>query len=669
MGDESKGGLIVNNTKHPLKSDLLAGMKRGKVVSSAEAVNLLKNNDVVAWGGFIGIGFAEELAIALENRFLSSGEPKDLTLLYSSGLGDSQEKGTNHLAHKGLLKRVICGHWGLTPKLAKLAIENEIEAYNLPQGVISCMFRDIAAKRPCLITKVGLGTFVDPRLQGGKINERTKEDIVEVMNFAGNEYLAYYTTPIDVAIIRATTADLDGNLTMEKEALTLDVLSIAMAAKNSGGLVIAQVERIADRAALPMREVKIPGILVDCVVVAAQENHLQTWNTPYSPAFAGEYKIPVTTIPHLPLDERKIMARRAAFELVPNSIVNLGLGVPEGIANVAAEEGILDLLTLTAEPGVIGGIPASGLDFGAATNVYAIIDQPYQFDFYDGGGLDIAFLGLAQADSKGNLNVSKFGTHLSGAGGFINISQNAKKAIFVGTFTAGGLKVAIDDGNLKIIREGKVIKFVDKVEQITFSGEIARKEGKSVKYITERCVFELSYLGLVLTEIAKGISIEDNILPYMEFSPLIAEKVTFMDERIFKDFPMNIKKDLLSIPIKDRLILNKDENLFFVNFEGLTIRSIEDIEEIKTEITRILEPLHQKVNTIVNYDNFDILPELVDSYMQMVSYVVGLYYDKVTRYTTSAFMRLKLGDTLKERLLAPHIYETSQEARKALNKE
>lgn len=656
----------MSKANHPLKSDLLAGMKRGKIVSASEAANLINNNDVVAWGGFIGIGFAEELAIALEKRFLSTGEPRNLTLLYSSGLGDSKERGTNHLAYPDLLKRVICGHWGLTPKLANLAVTNEIEAYNLPQGVISCMFRDIAAKRPRLITKVGLGTFVDPRLQGGKINARTTEDIVDLIEFDGNEYLAYHTFPIDIAIIRATTADLDGNLTMEKEALTLDILAIAMAAKNSGGLVIAQVERIADRGALPMREVKIPGILIDCVVVANPENHQQTWNTAYSPAYAGQYRIPLTTIPHLPLDERKILARRAAFELVPNSIVNLGLGLPEGIASIAAEEGILELLTLTAEPGVIGGIPAGGLDFGAATNVNAIIDQPYQFDFYDGGGLDVTFLGLAQADSQGNLNVSKFGPRIAGAGGFINISQNAKKVIFMGTFTAGGLQTSIENGQLIINQEGRTIKFVDKVEQITFSGEVARQERKVAKYITERCVFELTAAGLVLTEIAPGIDIEKDILPYMGFQPLIADKVVLMDERIFRDNIMEIRKDLLSIPIRDRLIYNLEENLFFVNFENLAIRSHQDIEEIKTIITTKLAPLPHKVSTIVNYDNFDILPELVDTYMQMVSEVVGEYYEKVTRYTTSAFMRLKLGDTLKERHLAPHIYETREEAKKAL---
>jgi propionate CoA-transferase len=400
------------------------------------------------------------------------------------------------------------------------------------------------------------------------------------------------------------------------------------------------------------------------VVVSRPENHWQTFGTQYNPAFASEIRVRATSLPHLQMSERKIISRRAAFELKANSVVNLGIGMPEGIAAVANEEKIIDLITLTAEPGVIGGIPASGIDFGAAINTEAVIDQPYQFDFYDGGGLDAAFLGLAQVDRLGNLNVSKFGPKLAGAGGFINISQNAKEVVFVGTFGAGKLRIAVADGRLKIVEEAKSRKFVEAVEHVTFSGAYATARGQHVLYVTERCVFALRPNGLELTEVAPGIDIERDILALMDFKPSIPRDPALMDARIFREGVMDLRNDLVDIPLPRRFTYDEQQNLFFINFERLALRTSADIKAIEKAVERRLTSLGRRVYAIVNYDNFSIPPELLDEYSAMVRSLTDRFYSGVSRYTTSGFLRIKLGEALEKRGLAPHIFESANEAKR-----
>jgi propionate CoA-transferase len=479
-------------------------MRAPAIIATAdEAIAAIPSGATVAVGGFVGAGHPEMLTAALERRFLETGTPNDLTLYYCAGQGDRAERGLNHFAHAGLIKRVIGGHWNLAPKLGTLALANEIEAYNFPQGVLSVLLREIAAKRPGLITQVGLNTFIDPAQSGGRMNARTTEPLVERLELDGQTWLRYKPVPIHVGLIRATYADKRGNLSMDKEGLIGEVLPIAQAAKNHGGIVIAQVERIVDQLPDP-KSVRVPGILVDYLVVSDGLQHDQTFGEVFNQDFVvtsdGGF-----TLPTMPESERKIIGTRALREIREGDIVNLGIGLPESVAMVAAETGRLSEFTLTVESGPIGGVPASGLNFGCSHFPEAIIDQPSQFDFYDGGGLDIAVLGAVEVDAEGSVNVTSFADRFAGVGGFVNIAQSARRLVFCCTFQAKGQP-----------------KFVSQIQHVCFHGPTGFARGQQVLYVTERAVFELTADGLRLVEISDGYDLQTDILDKMEFKPAVA---------------------------------------------------------------------------------------------------------------------------------------------------
>jgi len=636
-----------------------------KIMPAEDAIALIQPGDVLAVSGYGTNGVPEKLLAELQGRFKEAGTPDGLTLVFAGGIGDAKDRGLNRLGHETLLKRVIAGHYGLIPAIERLAVDNKIEAYNLPEGVITHLYRDIAAGKPGTLSKVGLDTFVDPRIEGAKVNHAAVEDIVELVTLNGEETLFFKGFPIDVAFIRGTTADQAGNITMEKESLRLETLAMALAARNSGGIVICQVERVAQEDTLDARRIRIPGILVDCVVVAEPEFHMQTYNNQYNPALSGELKLPLESLPSLALDERKVIARRAAMELTPQSVVNLGLGLPSMIGNVTNEEKIFDQITLTVDPGVFGGVPMGGYDFGASMNFCAAIDHPYQFDFIDGGGLDSAYLGFAECDGAGNINASRFSNRVSGCGGFINITQNSKKVVFVGTFTSGGLKTEIRDGRLTITQEGKHRKFVNEIGQVTFSGPRAAAQGRPVHYVTERCVFTLRPDGLELTEVAPGIDIRSQILELLPFTPILDDPIP-MSAAIFQPEAMNLRETLHDIAIDERISYDRQTNTLFLNFAGMRVKTQEDLDRIKIAVDETLEPLGKRVNAIVNYDSFWTDPDIADKYLDLVRYVQERYYLKVSRYTTSGFTRIKLSKGLNERNVAHEMVQDFVQAEENL---
>ncbi len=511
-----------------------------QLIDAAAAAALVQDGDAVLFGGSGGGHAVPEAVIeALAARFREQATPRGLTLISVVSLGDWQTTGFNRLAEPGLARRVISGGFNNCPRFAELALADQIEAYTLPQGTLSELMRDMAAGRPGLLTTTGLHSFVDPRHGGGRQSPSAVDDLVELLTLGGEDVLLYKALPVDVAVIRATTADERGNLTMEREAFYGENFAMATAAHRQGGIVIAQVERVAAAGTLPGKLVKVPGVVVDYVVVAPGQP--QTYQTPYNPAYAGELRAPAAAIARLPFDIRKVIARRAALELVPGAVVNLGFGVSNGIANVAAEEGLWRELTLTVEQGIIGGVPAGGQDAGAGVNYDMMADQPDQFDFYDGGGLDLAFLSFAEVDREGNVNVSRYGRSVNGPGGFINISQGARKVVFSGTLTTGGLDAVPDgEGGLRLRQEGGTRKWVPEVQQLTFNGRYARERGQEVMYVTERAVFRLARDGLVLTEAAAGIDVRSDVLERIGFEVQLAEPLGRMDPRLFRAPPMNL---------------------------------------------------------------------------------------------------------------------------------
>ena len=513
-------------------------MIKSRVMDISAALDLLNDGDTLAISAAGMVGYPDYVVKCLEDRYIETRHPAGLTLYAGCGHGNPLGYGAgNRFGHPGFVKRFICSHPDVVPHLRKYIESNEIEAYVFPQGVMNQLYRCSAARQPGLLTKIGIGTYIDPRQDGGKINSVTKEELVELMTVDGEEYLFYKSRPINAAIFRGTSADERGNVTIEEEALKLEILEIALAAKASGGKVIAQVKQVVANGALKAKDVVVPGELVDAVVVCNEPEtyHPQTAGIVYSPFLSGELRCPPGNVakPKTVLSAQDIVCRRAVYEIFRGAVLNVGVGIGAGVGAVAAIEGVIDDVTFTLELGAFGGMPQAYPNFGSSVNATSYVAHPSMFDFYHGGGLDITFLGAAQIDAEGNVNVSRFGGRAAGQGGFIDISQTAKKVVFCTYFKAKDFESSVQDGKLVITSEGKIPKFVDKVEQITFNGKLAREEGREVIICSERAVFRLVRDGVMLTEIAPGIDPEKDVIANMSFRPIISEDLKIMDSRIF----------------------------------------------------------------------------------------------------------------------------------------
>ena len=516
---------------------------RVQILSPSEAVGLVPDNVTVCIGGG-GAGHAvpDRLLQALGERFTASHAPRNLTILHACGIGDAGERGLSHLAHQGLIRRAVGGFWGNSLKMVELAKNDEIEAYNFPQGVLSHLTRAAASGVPGVITTTGLHTFVDPRLEGGKLNASATEDLVKVIEIEGREFLFYPAPDIDIALIRGSSIDKEGNLSMENEVGTFSMLSIAQAAKRNQGKVIAQVKKVRATEHTPPVDVKVPAVLIDAVVVEPDQG--MTFLSPSEPALIRRDEpfdpgnLELGQIP-------RVVAKRASEELRRGDFVNVGFGIADGVPIVAQQEGITDQLVFLIEQGAIGGIPTTGLNFGAMFQPLAIVDDSYQFDFFHGGGLDIAFLGFAQIDRQGNVNASRFGSQITGCGGFIDISQHARRVVYCGSFAVKS-RSQVKGGRLEVTEPGKKRKFVDQVQQVTSSGPYALKKRQEVLYVTERAVFELTPDGIRLTEIAPGVDLERDVLGMMDFVPEISSGMKTMDSRCFSDLSLNLRSRIQS---------------------------------------------------------------------------------------------------------------------------